>query len=92
MSTAAQTNDHGGDPRATGVEVTDDSIIAHLDDGRTIIVPLAWSWRLSDATPEQRSRFEIFGEGTGIHWPDVDEDISVRGMLNGTPARRPGRT
>lgn len=74
---------------AQSVEVTDDLITAHLTDGRTISVPLAWSWRLSDATPAQRSNFQIIGNGQGIHWPDVDEDISVRGMLEGIPARRP---
>lgn len=73
------------------VEVTGDLIVAHLIDGRTISVPLSWSWRLSDATPEQRARYEIIGQGTGIHWPDIDEDISVRGMLEGAPARRPGK-
>lgn len=51
-------------------------------------VPLAWSWRLCDATADQRTRHEIIGDGTGIHWPDIDEDISVRGMLDGIPARR----
>lgn len=71
------------------VEVTEDLITAHLADGRTISVPLAWSWRLSGATPEQRARYEIIGDGTGIRWPDVDEDISMRGMLEGIPARRP---
>src|SRR5580704_15402382 len=45
----------------------------HLADGRTICVPLAWSWRLSAVTPEQRSRFEIIGHGSGVRWPDVDE-------------------
>lgn len=91
MSTAAQPNNRGADPRVTAVEVTDQLIIARLVDGRTISVPLSWSWRLSDATPEQRARYEIFGDGTGIRWPDVDEDLSVRGMLEGTPARRPTR-
>lgn len=86
MSTAARP---GNDPRAVSVEVTDDEIIARLADGRTIAVPLAWSWRLSDATPEQRRRYEMIGDGLGIHWPDVDEDISVRGMLEGIPAQRP---
>jgi hypothetical protein len=52
-------------------------------------VPLAWSWRLSEATPQQRSNFEIIGEGQGIHWPEIDEDISAEGMLYGIPARRP---
>ncbi|MDQ3674199.1 MAG: DUF2442 domain-containing protein [Gemmatimonadota bacterium] len=85
MSTAAQPNN---DPRVRRVEVTNDVITAHLADGRSISVPLSWSWRLSDAKPDQRTRYEIIGEGTGIRWPDVDEDISVRGMLEGIPARR----
>ena len=74
-------------PRIVTMQVTDDLITAHLADGRTISVPLAWSWRLSEATPEQRSHFEIIGNGLGVHWPDVDEDISARGMLYGLPAR-----
>jgi hypothetical protein len=73
------------DPRITVVDVTDDLITAHLADGRTISVPLAWSWRLSNATPEQRQNFEIIGTGQGVHWPDIDEDISAIGMLTGTP-------
>ena len=77
------------DSRIQEVRVTDDEIIAHLVDGRDISVPLAWSWRLSDATPAQRANFRLIGTGQGIHWPDVDEDISVEGMLHGVPARRP---
>jgi Protein of unknown function (DUF2442) len=77
------------DPRILSVEVTDDLITAHLADGRTISVPLVWSWRLANATPEQRQRFEIIGTGQGVHWPDIDEDISAMGMLIGTPAPRP---
>lgn len=69
------------------VEVTEDTITAYLTDGRTISVPLVWSWRLSKATPEQRANYEIIGDGEGIHWPDIDEDISAEGMLYGTPAR-----
>ena len=84
MSTAANS-----DPRIQEVRVTRDQIIAHLVDGRTISVPLAWSWRLSEATPAQRGNFRIVGSGQGIHWPDVDEDISVEGMLHGSPAPRP---
>ena len=91
MSTAARASSPGSDPRVRAVEVTEDLITAHLADGRTIGVPLAWSWRLSDATPDQRAHYEIVGDGTGIHWPDVDEDISARGMLEGVPARRPAR-
>lgn len=80
------------DPRLIDFRVTDDEIIACLADGRTISVPLAWSWRLSEATEDQRNHFEILGDGQGIHWPDVDEDISVEGMLSGVPARRPEKT
>ena len=76
-------------PRIMAIEVTDDLIVAYLTDGRTISVPLAWSWRLSNATAEQRQNFEIVGTGQGVHWPDVDEDISASGMLAGTPAPPP---
>ncbi len=77
------------EPRMMAMNVTEDLIIAELQDGRTISVPLAWSWRLSEATPEQRNNFEIIGNGEGAHWPDIDEDISIRGMLSGVPARPP---
>lgn len=77
------------EPRIRNVRVTGSEIIAHLLDGRVISVPLAWSWRLSDATPAQRARHRLIGGGQGVHWSDVDEDISVEGMLGGTPARRP---
>ncbi|MDP2983044.1 MAG: DUF2442 domain-containing protein [Candidatus Latescibacter sp.] len=76
------------EPRIIGLKVTNESIKAQLADGRTVSVPLAWSWRLSEATPEQRKNFEIMGNGEGVHWPDIDEDISANGMLCGTPARR----
>ena len=84
MNTAAS-----NDPRIQDVRVTEDEIIAHLADGRVISVPLAWSWRLSEATPQQRAHLRLIGSGQGVHWPDVDEDISVEGMLQGIPARRP---
>lgn len=71
------------------VEVTDTTITAHLSDGRTVSVPLWWSWRLERASMAQRLNWELIGGGRGIHWPDVDEDISLGGMLNGTPAPRP---
>ena len=75
--------------RLATVSIDEDAITAYLVDGRIVSVPLAWSWRLSAATPEQRSHFEILGSGQGIHWPEIDEDISVEGMLHGIPARRP---
>ena len=83
------TADNNVEPKLLNATVTEDEIIAHLVDGRTISVPLAWSWRLSDATEQQRQHFEILGDGQGLHWPEVDEDISVEGMLYGLPARRP---
>jgi hypothetical protein len=85
MSTVAGV---GNDPRIQKVRVTKDQIIADLVDGRVISVPLAWSWRLSEATPAQRANFRLIGTGQGVHWPDVDEDLSVEGLLHGTPARR----
>ena len=84
MSIAASLNE----ARIKSVEITDEEIVAHLIDGRTISVPLAWSWRLSEATAEERAHYEIIGDGHGIHWPDIDEDISAEGMLYGTPAPR----
>ncbi len=84
MNTAARS-----EPRIVKLDVTEDAIVAQLADGRIISVPLAWSWRLADATPAQRQHFEILGSGEGVHWPDIDEDISARGMLQGTPACPP---
>ena len=77
------------EPRIVTLEVTEDAIVAQFADGRTVSVPLAWSWRLANATPAQRSHFEIIGTGEGVHWPEVDEDISARGMLQGIPACPP---
>jgi hypothetical protein len=79
------------DTRVARVAVTDDLITFHLMDGRVVSIPLAWSWRLTDATPVQRDNYEIIGDGEGVHWPDIDEDLSVEGMFRGIPARRPKR-
>ena len=76
------------EPRLLNAKITEDEIIAHLVEGRNISIPLAWSWRLSEATKNQRQHFEILGDGQGIHWPEIDEDVSVEGMLHGSPARR----
>lgn len=77
------------DIRVKEVSVTEELITFSLVDGRVVSVPLAWSWRLSEATPAQRNNFEVIGDGYGVHWPDVDEDLSVEGMLHGVPAPRP---
>ena len=75
--------------RIKDISVTEDTITAQLMDGRIISVPLAWSWRLSEATPKQRANWRIIGDGHGVHWADIDEDISAEGMLYGIPAPRP---
>jgi len=75
--------------RIKDIKVTEDTITAKLVDGRVISVPLAWSRRLSDATSKQRANYRIIGDGYGVHWPDIDEDISAEGMLYGMPAPRP---
>ena len=87
MSTAVSV-----ESRIDHVVVTEETITAHLVDGRVISVPLAWSWRLADATPAQRANWQLIGDGHGVHWPDVDEDLSADGLLNGVPARRPRRS
>ena len=70
------------------VRVTDDAISVDLFDGRTITVPLAWYPRLLHATSEQRANWRISGAGYGIHWSDIDEDLSTQGLLRGAPAPR----
>lgn len=70
-------------PLASAVEVTADCLTVELVDGRSISVPLVWFPRLLKADPSARNRWELIGDGDGIHWPDVDEDISVAGLLRG---------
>ncbi len=88
MSTAVKLQE----VRIKDVKVTEDTITAYLVDGRIISVPLAWSWRLSEATPKQRANYKIIGDGQGVHWPEIDEDISAEGMLYGIPAPRPQKS
>ncbi len=71
---------------ATKVIVTDDTLTAELRDGRTISVPLAWYPRLVDGTGKERTNLELVGGGEGIHWPDLDEDISIANLLRGQPS------
>lgn len=71
-------------PVAKQVAVTDDELTVELADGRRICVPLSWFPRLLRATPAQRARYELLGDGEGIHWPEVDEDVSVPGLLRGS--------
>ena len=72
--------------RVKNVQFTEDTIAVDLVDGRTIVVPLAWYPRLLDATPQQRQNWQVSGAGYGIHWPDIDEDLSAEGLLRGAPA------
>ena len=77
------------EPRIKNIKISDESIATYLEDGRIISVPLTWSWRLSEATKEQRKNYKITANGIGIHWPEIDEDLSAEGMLYGIPAKRP---
>ena len=72
--------------RVKGVRLTEDNLQVDLLDGRTIVVPLAWYPRLLHATKKQRNNWELCGGGYGIHWPDIDEDLSTEGLLRGAPA------
>jgi hypothetical protein len=73
-------------PRATGVDFTDDELCVSLSDGRRLAVPIAWFPRLAHASASQRAHYELLGEGQGIHWPDIDEDVSVAGLVAGRPS------
>jgi len=70
-------------PKITKVSITDDTLTVDLEDGRTISVPIGWYPRLIHGTPRERSNFQISSAGYGIHWPDLDEDIGVEGLLLG---------
>jgi hypothetical protein len=78
---------HSGE-RVLDVQFTDDTISVSLRDGRVISVPLVWYPRLLDATAAQRNNWKIAGGGYGIHWPEMDEDLSTEGLLRGAPAPR----
>ena len=73
-------------PNAENVTITEDTLSVDLRDGRTISVPLAWFPRLLQSTPEERNNWRLIGNGRGIHWEDIDEDISVEGLLAGRPS------
>jgi|SRR5213594_813745 hypothetical protein len=88
MSTSASRSDIS-EARAQHVTVTDDVLMVELLDGRTITVPLIWYPRVAHGNQAERSHWRLIGEGEGIHWPDLDEDISVEGLLAG---RRSGES
>ena len=68
-------------PRAIALRFTDDRLVVDLEDGREVSVPLEWFPRLRDASPTERAHYRLMGGGGGIHWPELDEDLSVRGLL-----------
>ena len=74
--------------RATAVRVSDDALIIDLTDGRTVSAPLAWYPRLVHGTAAERQEHQLIGQGLGIHWPQLDEDISVEGILAGTGSNK----
>lgn len=76
------------DIRAKSVAVDDERIVVELMDGRAIAAPVAWFPRLAAASPDQRANWRLAGGGYGIHWPDIDEDLSTEGLLRGAPAPR----
>ena len=78
----------GAGEKVQDVRVSEDTRTGDLLDGRTISVPLAWYLRLLHATPDQRTNWRVAGGGFGIHWPDIDEDLSTEGLLRGAPAPR----
>lgn len=73
-------------PFAQEVSVTDETLAVELSDGRSIAAPLGWYPRLVHATPSERGNWELIGKGEGIHWPDLDEDISIEGLIAGKPS------
>lgn len=75
--------------RVKDVRFTEDELIVSIADGRRISVPLVWYPRLLHATVEQRARWELAGAGYGIHWPEIDEDLSTEGLLAGAPESQP---
>jgi hypothetical protein len=79
-------SESAADERVLGVDFTDDQMSVTLHDGRVISVPLVWYPRLLGASPAQRKNWNIAGGGYGIHWPDLDEDLSTGGLLRGAPA------
>jgi hypothetical protein len=74
------------EPRAQRVTVTEDSVVVDLRDGRTVSAPLAWYPRLLHGTPEERDNWRLIGSGEGVHWPDLDEDLSIDSLISGRPS------
>ena len=86
MSTSASDIERRPTPVITAVMVTDEAVQFELSDGRTVSAPLAWYPRLVHGTPAERAHWRLVGRGVGVHWPELDEDISVEGVLAGRPS------
>ena len=86
MSTSASDFERRPAPAVTAVTVTDDAVQFELSDGRTVSAPLAWYPRLVHGAPAERAHWRLVGRGEGVHWPELDEDISVEGLLAGRPS------
>ena len=85
-------NDSADAARAVAVTFANDALVVDIDDGRTVSAPLEWFPSLRAATPAQRANFRLIGGGIGIHWPDLDEDLSVKGLLQPSHVRHYGET
>lgn len=92
MSTSAKASESWREPLATGVEVREEALVVELSDGRTISVPLVWYPRLLHGSVAERRRWRLVGGGEGVHWEDLDEDISVEGLLAGRPSSESQRS
>jgi hypothetical protein len=86
VSTSASDFERRPAPAVTNVTVTDEAVAFQLSDGRSVSAPLAWYPRLSHGTLAERMHWRLIGRGEGVHWPDLDEDISVEGVLAGRPS------
>lgn len=83
---------HVEKPRAQHAAITNDSLVVELTDGRTISTPLAWYPRLLHGSSEERNRWRLIGNGGGIHWPDLDEDLSTESLIAGSPSGESGES
>jgi hypothetical protein len=86
VSTSASDFERRPAPAVTALTVSDEVVQLELSDGRTVSAPLAWYPRLAHGTASERAHWRVIGRGEGVHWPDLDEDISVEGVLAGRPS------
>jgi len=92
MSTSRREGREARPALAASLVVTDEALVVELEDGRTVSVPLAWYPRLLHGMPAERAHWRLIGRGEGVHWPDLDEDVSVDGLLGGRPSGESARS